>query len=90
MIGTPLCEHIARYYQSVVGEPIYFWEVPIDQVPVKTRIVARPSNTGDMCHRELRGLKDKVSKKFFRNQRSLSFGRFKECRDSVPVDYGSA
>jgi hypothetical protein len=87
MIGTPLCEHIARYYPSVVGEPIYFWEVPIDQVPVETRIVAKPSNTGDTCHRELRGLKD--SKEFFRNQRNLRSGRFRECRDGVPVDYGS-
>ena len=89
MIGTPLCEHIAHYYPGIIGEPIFYWEVPADQIPAETHIVATPSDTGDTCHRELRGLTAKQSKKFFQQQR-LRFENFRVCQDSVPVNFRPA
>lgn len=86
-IGTPLCDHIAHYYLDIgiVGDPIYYWKVPTDQLPIKTRIVVKPSTTGDPCHRELRGLTTKQSKDFFRKQRHR-FENFHVCQDGIPVN----
>ena len=84
--GTPLCQHIAQYYPPpIVGEPITYWEIPTDQLPGQTTIIATPSDTGDVCHRELKGLSNNQRIRFFKQQYRSEDVRV--CQDGVPVAF---
>lgn len=60
------CSHIGHFYPHITGEPIAFWRIDPVKFPLGTDIKHTLSDTGDICHRELMGLSDNQSSKFFK------------------------
>ena len=79
---TPVCLHIERYYLGVVGEPITYWRIPAD-LPSDAQVEETASDTGDPCHRQLVGLSNNRSTKFFK--RSCRPDDIRVCQDRNPV-----
>ncbi len=79
---TPICEHLEHYYPGVVGEPITYWQIPAS-LPPDARIEETQSDSGDPCHRQLLGLSNNQSKKFFK--RSCRPEDIRVCRDESPI-----
>lgn len=69
-----MCDHISRFYSRFFPEPAVYWvfedsilEPPIpnpDQHPVPD-ILPSPSETGDLCHKNIFGLSDDRAKQIF-------------------------
>jgi len=45
-----ICDHIRRYYETVVEEPAIFWEFDRGILPDNCRFVENRSTSGDKCH----------------------------------------
>src|SRR4051812_40177815 len=59
-----ICDHARKYYPSVSSEPPIFWQFhfPGDPWPTSVALDESPSDSGDHCHRNLRGIAKKPAK----------------------------
>ena len=62
-----ICKHIEKYYAEISGTPSIFWLFDTCILPVNHSIDQSPSNTGDDCHHDIKGLTDKESARIFKN-----------------------
>ena len=62
--GACLCNHIAQYYATVAGEPCAYWTFDDARLP-EHNIEEVPSHTGDVCHRNIRGVGSGRAKTIF-------------------------
>ncbi len=58
-----ICAHIEAFYKNVGGDPAVFLIVADEEWPAGYQLDATPSDSGDDCHREVVGVKDKHIKK---------------------------
>ena len=84
---TPICQHIEHYYPGVVGEPITYWQIPAP-LPSDVRVEETESATGAPCHRQLFGLSNNQSTKFFK--RSCRPEDIRVCQDGNPAPCNQA
>jgi hypothetical protein len=49
------CSHVDRYYPAY-RTPTIFWTIPRERLPEECDIAEEISNTGDECHRNLKGI----------------------------------
>jgi hypothetical protein len=67
-----LCSHGRIFYQGnknrpgPTGNPVIFWEIPKDVIPVNCSWEPSVSTTGDNCHGDLKDWKDKEAEKVFK------------------------
>ena len=78
----PVCLHIERYYPGVVEEPIPYWRIPAD-LPSDVQVEEKVSDTGDPCHRQIVGLSNNRSTKFFK--RLCRPEDIRVCRNGQPI-----
>ena len=68
--GEEVCRHLELHYQTVVkGIPFAFWVIRSQDLEThfaagNFSITREVSESGDECHRNLRGVQDKDSRKF--------------------------
>ena len=66
--GVTLCEHAKDYYRdtNTVGEPPIFWRFDAAILPNPRCVEEKPTKSGDKCHRNIYGIKDKVLQSIFK------------------------
>lgn len=57
------CQHCARYYAAVAGLPIIFWTIPDQIVEDGCHLEQETTESGDVCHYNIRGLSDNRARK---------------------------
>lgn len=57
-ISGDVCSHIKRFYPNVGGDPAVYWVFEADELPQGSSLEAAPSNTGDLCHRNIKNVSD--------------------------------
>jgi len=63
---TTICSHIRTFYATVTGEPIVYWPFDSSILGTKAILEKRESNTGDICHYDIKNLSNKEAKEIFR------------------------
>ena len=76
------CDHGRAYYPNIAGDaPIFFVFVP-SEIFGECSLEEVPSDSGDDCHRNLKGVSDKQAKKLMQNKLpvgNVNFSQFKIC-----------
>ncbi|HEV7398020.1 MAG TPA: hypothetical protein VGN86_16025 [Pyrinomonadaceae bacterium] len=64
-VSVNICSHVERYYPAY-RTPTIFWTIREARLPDEFEAAEEPSNTGDACHRNLKGISaneaDKIRK----------------------------
>ena len=77
--GSTACQHIGRFYEQITdGQPI-FWEFSSERLFASATLEQQDSNTGDVCHYNIKNLTDKDAKKTFIQEQSNSFFGINTC-----------
>ncbi|HEY5707181.1 MAG TPA: hypothetical protein VIS96_16595 [Terrimicrobiaceae bacterium] len=79
-----VCSHAREYYPTVSSEPPIFWPFEESILPIGYRLEEERSDTGDICHRNIKGIKDGKEKKFFKSIRSDGKLDLKICDSDGP------
>ena len=58
-----ICDHLNSFYSGVGGEPPVFCRFSDRELPVGTEILSTPSDSGDLCHREVHNVSNNALKK---------------------------
>lgn len=61
-----VCPHARKFYPSIASDPPVFLVIPAAALPSPNRIDTTPSDTNDLCHREVFEVSDKRLKKAFK------------------------
>lgn len=70
-VSGAICAHIAGYYPNVSGDPPIFWQFDSGILPAHHLLDATPSDTGDVCHRDILKLSRGEAERVFKDH-----GRF--------------
>lgn len=76
-----VCRHCARYYASVAGTPIIFWVIPDQIVEDGCNLEQETTESGDVCHYNIRGLSDNRARKIIIR---VPIEELMVCADEVP------
>ncbi len=76
-----VCDHAIRYYSGVSWNPPIFWRFEESELPPDRELEYAPSDTGDVCHVNVKGISDNRAKKFFKR---LPQDRFFICSPAGP------
>ena len=68
-----ICAHARAFYGKIAWQPPIFWRFDEAILPAGSWLDAVPSDTGDMCHRNIEGLSNGRAKKFFKRQENPIF-----------------
>lgn len=72
-LGHTVCEHVSKFYTSVAGSLIVFWSFDTDNLPFECTLEYVPSPTGDKCHVNIRNVRDKDAKRYFKTVATTDF-----------------
>ena len=68
-----ICKHINNYYRLLTGDPPIFYVMDESEIPMGGQIIETISDSGDLCHREIVGVRTKTMKKAFDKKRERQF-----------------
>ena len=77
--GNTACQHIRRFYEQIVDEPPIFWEFSPESLFTNVTLEQQDSDTGDVCHYNIKNLTDKNAKKVFKQEQRNSFSGMNIC-----------
>jgi hypothetical protein len=79
-----VCDHIRRYYPTVGGHPIIFWEFEENILPEGYSLEKETSDSGDVCHHNIKGVSDSQAGKIIKG---LSVEEFSHCNNSHVIQF---
>ena len=66
-LGNSICEHVAQHYAGVARGLTVFWSFDTNELPFKFTLEYQPSPSGDKCHINIKDVKDKDAKRYFKS-----------------------
>src|SRR6266568_8714955 len=63
--SASVCHHIATFYREIAGYPAIFWLFDTEILPSSTQLDNVPSDSGDDCHYNIRGVSDDTLRDIF-------------------------
>ena len=61
--SSGICPHCSKFYAAVAGTPVIFWEVPNELLENGCRLEQETTESGDVCHYNIRGLSNNQARK---------------------------
>ena len=62
-----LCIHVEQFYSKITGTPIVVWYLDKSIIDEEITLEEEPSDTGDICHRNIKGLSKGAARRFAKN-----------------------
>lgn len=83
--SSDICEHIRKFYPTVVGDPIMFWPFSMNDLPEGVCFNQEKSN-GDECHGNVKNLSNEDAEKIIKKQ---PLDKLRVCINSniLPFDF---